>query len=190
MKKKQKKGHFTLTLKKEGANDIVIESCPEKMKLSILSLYLAVSSGCPAMDVKPIDWKGTGIIFGTFYGGLALLGILSKAPALAVFVFLIFFGFNVVYTRNYFFNYVKGKLEEGYLPETEEQKEILQRAGLHFLMNESTGRKAPFSSDESKPRSAVSIASELEKLAELKAKGILSDEEFTEQKKKLLSGGL
>ena len=41
--------------------------------------------------------------------------------------------------------------------------------------------------NKTQSNSNIDVVSQLEKLAELKSKGILTDEEFTEQKKKLLA---
>ena len=86
-----------------------------------------------------------------------------------------------MFTKNYFFNFIKKLLAEGYTAEGSEQKQILKEAGL--LAESQDSFASPTS--VSKP-SQKDIATELEKLAALKEKGILNDEEFAAQKAKLL----
>ena len=50
-----------------------------------------------------------------------LLGVIALAGVVAL---------NVIYNKNYFFNFIKKKMEEGYKVEDEEQRKLLQDAGL------------------------------------------------------------
>lgn len=189
MAKKQRKGRFQLVLKKDGFKDIEINNCPEKIKLTPWQTFNEVFNGLPAMQVKPIDWKGVGIMLGSFSGGILLLCVFGEMEMLplALISLLAGLGFCAYYTKNYFFNFIKQKITEGYVPETQEMNEFLLKAGIyndgtvgtenatsHTMQN--TGTKETF----------PNVAAELEKLASLMEKGILSREEFDEQKKKLL----
>lgn len=100
------------------------------------------------------------------------LGVIALAGVVAL---------NFIYNKNYFFNFIKKKIEEGYSVEDEEQRRLLEEAGIHFSSTSNFS-----SSSESSSRVQKDITAELEKLASLKEKGILSDEEFAAQKAKLL----
>lgn len=94
---------------------------------------------------------------------------------LAVVLFL-----NIRYNKNYFFNFIKKKLAEGYTVEVADQKQILQDAGI--FVESSIGTSS--SSSTQSQSSQENVTAQLEKLASLKEKGILSDEEFAAQKTK------
>ena len=193
MSKKQRKGYISITLKKQGANDIVIESCPEKIKLNFLQLYLAVGFGCPALNVKPIDWKGVATIFGSFFApfvGLALFASM-KLPGLGIIALIGLFVLNIVVTKNYFFNYIKKCISEGYAPESEENRVILSNAGILLPTQQNnvdtSAAKISKESTQTHSQPTRDFVQELEKLANLKEKGILTQEEFETQKQKLLN---
>lgn len=133
MGKKQRKGRVEITLKKSGVEDIVIKSCPEKIKMGIFRTYIEMRFGIPSMDVKPIDWKGTGIILGTYIAAFLFLGIFYgiEFPIPGIIIFIAFIIANGIITKNYYFNFIRKKISDGYEPATEEQKQILLNAGIY-----------------------------------------------------------
>jgi hypothetical protein len=176
---KMKKKYIQITLKKDGYNDIIIKSCPEKIKLNILQTYGEMLFGCPALKVKPIDWKGVFTIYGTFIAPyIACALFVSINTTFAIIALLGLFILNAIITKNYFFNYISKHIKEGYIPETKEQQIILSNAGIYM----------PLQSDGiiNSSLSKQDFAQELEKLANLRDKGIITQEEFDIKKKKLL----
>lgn len=174
------KKDIEIVLKKEGAQDITVK-CPQQIKLPAWRVYGAIYAGLPPLSIKPADMKGLAIsvlaflaifVSCTFFMVNVVLGIIVLGAVIA---------FNIVYTKNYFFNFIKKKLAEGYTVEGEEQNQILKEAGIFA---EATSNSS--SSNSAKPSSVVDVSEQLEKLASLKEKGILSDEEFAAQKAKLL----
>ncbi|MDE5776782.1 MAG: SHOCT domain-containing protein, partial [Treponemataceae bacterium] len=105
-----------------------------------------------------------------------MLGIIALAGMVAL---------NFVCTKNYFFNFIKKRLAEGYWPENEEQRNILEAAGL-FVGNSSASTSSFVSAPSSAAHSTVDAAVQLEKLASLVEKGLMTKEEFDAQKAKLL----
>ena len=188
MQKKQKKGYVEITLVKDNCNSIVI-NCPEKIKLNFIQLYLAVVFGCPALDVEPKDWKGAGLIYGTFFGAFLACALFASVNAfLAILALLGLMIANAIITKNYFLNYIKKLIAAGYVPKTENDKHVLENAGI-YVPNSNTVHKTDASIQDTATTSTVTqtnYSQELEKLAELKDKGILTQEEFESKKKKIL----
>ncbi|WP_407434354.1 hypothetical protein [Treponema sp.] len=118
-----------ITLKKEGAQDITVK-CPETIKQSTIVAVFGIFWGMPTFRVKPINWKDTLKGFGLyaiifiaciFFAVSTILGILALLGALAL---------NFLFNKNYFYNFIKKHLNEGYSVDDDEQKQILRNAGL------------------------------------------------------------
>lgn len=118
-----------ITLKKEGAKDIIVK-CPKEIKQSPIVAALGIFWGMPAFRVKPTDWKDVFKGFGlfalifiacAFFTISSIVGFLALCGALAL---------NFIFNKNYFFNFIKKRLAEGYVVEDGEQKQILTSAGL------------------------------------------------------------
>ena len=169
-----------IVLKKDGAEDIIVK-CPQKVKLSVMGALFAIRFGLPPADVKPVQGKDIIKCLGLFLS-IFLACALLVVPPLGVIALAGAVVLNVIYNKNYFFNFIKKKIEEGYSVEDEEQRRLLEEAGIHFSSASNFS-----SSSESSSRVQKDITAELEKLASLKEKGILSDEEFAAQKAKILS---
>ncbi|MBQ8680766.1 MAG: SHOCT domain-containing protein [Treponema sp.] len=169
-----------ITLKKDGSEDIIVK-CPRKVKLSIGGALLAIRFGLPPADIKPVQGKDVIkciVLFLLIFVAAALFVV----PPLGVVALVVVLFLNIRYNQNYFVNFIKQKLSDGYTVEDSEQKQILQEAGISI---ESNGATASSSSTQSQS-SQEDVSVQLEKLASLKEKGILSDEEFAAQKAKLL----
>lgn len=169
-----------ITLKKEGSKDILVK-CPRSIKLNPVVAAISILYGMPPFQVKPINGKDVLKALSLFAMIFISLGICSVSSGLGVILFLVVIVINFLFTKNYFFNFIKKLLVEGYTVEGSEQKQILKEAGLLAESQDSFAS----STSVSKP-SQKDIATELEKLASLKEKGILSDAEFAAQKAKIL----
>ncbi len=153
------KGEIEIILKKEGAKDIKVK-CPRTIRQSSLVAAMPVGWGNPPFRVRPIDVKGAVAGYARFIGvfiacffflGSVMLGVIALAGMVVL---------NFVCTKNYFFNFIKKRLAEGYYPENEEQRGVLEAAGLFVG---SSGASSPsFASAPSSPvQSNVANASNL-----------------------------
>lgn len=161
-----------IVLKKNEAEDITIR-CPQKIKLSAMGALFAIRFGLPPADVKPVQGKDLLkciVLFLLIFVAVALFAV----PLLGIIAFIVVFALNINYNKNYFYKFIQKKLAEGYTVEDPESQEILKNAGL---LNVSLSSSENTSDD---------VTVQLEKLASLKEKGILSEEEFSAQKAKLL----
>lgn len=178
------KGEVEIILKKEGSKDIKVK-CPRTIRQSSVVAAMPLAWGNPPFRVRPIDVKGVVAGYARFIGVFVacffflvsvMLGIIALAGMVAL---------NFVCTKNYFFNFIKKRLAEGYSPENEEQRSILEAAGL-FAGNSSASSSSFVSAPSSATHSTVDAAAQLEKLASLVEKGLMTKEEFDAQKAKLL----
>ena len=170
-----------IVLKKEGSKDITVK-CPRTVKLSPVIAALYILWGCPPLWVKPIDWKGAFLSF--LAGPLIIISLVVLFFVSTGFGFVLLAAVLVLeflFNRDYFFNFLKKRLAEGYTVEDEEQKQILKEAGV-FVESNNTST----SSTNSSVQKTEDVASQLEKLGALVEKGLLSKEEFDAQKAKLL----
>ena len=174
------KKDIEIVLKKEGAQDITVK-CPQKIKLPAWRVYTTLYAGLPPLSIKPADMKGLVVTLLAFIAIFISCTFFTVNTALGVIVLGAVLVFNIIYTKNYFFNFIKKKLAEGYTVDDEEQKKILQEAGLSAM-----GVASSSYASTAKPAPAEDVIGQIEKLAALKEKGILSDEEFAAQKNKLL----
>ena len=125
-----------IILKKEGEKDITVK-CPRTVKLSALRVYLAINMGLPPLSIKPADMKGLGITVLAFLAIFVACAFFTVSIGLGAIVLAAVLVFNFVYTKNYFFNFIKKKLAEGYSVDDAEQNQILQEAGV-FEENQKT----------------------------------------------------
>ena len=197
---KKRKGYVDITLKKEYAKDILVKDIPEKIKLNGWQTYLALRFDNPAFHVRPFEW-GNVILAILLY--LSMFIVATFIVFLYVFVWLLLLVAsivgNVIYTKNYYFNYISKRVAEGYAPATDAEKELLKNAGI--LVNPNLSTQAGSTQQVGSVTTATPQANttqqsavvekdyvkELEKIASLKEKGILTQEEFDEQKKKILA---
>ena len=168
-----------IVLKKDGVEDITVK-CPQKVKLSVMGALFAIRFGLPPADVKPTQGKDVLkciVLFLTIFVACAFFEV---HPILGVIALTISLFLNIRYNKNYFFNFIKKNFAEGYMVEDSESQQILQDAGL---WSEASSFSSSASSSQSDHKD---ITAEIEKLASLKEKGILTDDEFASQKAKLL----
>lgn len=139
------KKDIEIILKKEGAQDITVK-CPQQIKLPAWRVYGAIYAGLPPLSIKPADMKGLAISVLAFLAIFVSCMFFMVNVALGIIVLGAVIAFNVVYTKNYFFNFIKKKLADGYTVEGEEQKQILKEAGLFDALSKmtsgTTGKKA------------------------------------------------
>ena len=139
------KKDIEIVLKKEGAQDITVK-CPQKIKLPAWRVYTAIYAGLPPLSIKPADMKGLGVTLLAFLAIFISCVFFTVHIALGVIALGAVLVFNFVYTKNYFFNFIKKKLAEGYTVDDEEQKKILQEAGVFDAVQKmasgATGNKA------------------------------------------------
>ncbi len=122
------KKDIEITLKKDGSNDIIVK-CPQKVKLSVMGALFAIRFGLPPADVTPVQVKDVIKCIG-LYLSIFIACILFVVPPLGVIALAGVVALNVIYNKNYFFNFIKKKMEEGYKVEDEEQRKLLEDAGL------------------------------------------------------------
>ena len=122
------KKDIEITLKKDGSNDIIVK-CPQKVKLSVMGALFAIRFGLPPADVTPVQVKDVIKCIG-LYLSIFIACILFVVPQLGVIALAGVVALNVIYNKNYFFNFIKKKMEEGYKVEDEEQRKLLEDAGL------------------------------------------------------------
>lgn len=178
------KGEVEIILKKEGAKDIKVR-CPRTIKLGSVSAAFQIGYGCPPLQVSPVDLKDTGLNFVRFLGLYGSLIFFVVSVPLGVLLLVGMVILNYTYTKNYFFKFIKKRLAEGYSPENEEQRSMLEAAGL-FAGNSGSSSSSFASAPSSDVHSKVDAAAQLEKLASLVEKGLMTKEEFDAQKAKLL----
>lgn len=139
------KKDIEIVLKKEGAKDITVK-CPQKIKLPAWRVYTTLYAGLPPLSIKPADMKGLVVTLLAFIAIFISCTFFTVSIALGVIVLGAVLVFNIIYTKNYFFNFIKKKLAEGYTVDDEEQKKILQEAGVfdavQKMASETTGNKA------------------------------------------------
>ena len=116
-------------LKKDGSEDITV-TCPEKVKLSVPSALLAIKFGLPPADVKPVQVKDVVKCIILFFAIFAACIFFTVSVPLGIIALIIAFVANIIYNQNYFFNFIRKKIAEGYTVENEEHKNLLQAAGV------------------------------------------------------------
>ena len=122
------KKDIEITLKKDGSNDIIVK-CPQKVKLSVMGALFAIRFGLPPADVTPVQVKDVINCIGLFLS-IFITCILFVVPPLGVIALAGVVALNFIYNKNYFFNIIEKKMEEGYKVEDEEQRKLLEDAGL------------------------------------------------------------
>ena len=115
-------------LKKDGTEDIIVK-CPQKVKLSVMGALFAIRFGLPPADVTPVQVKDVINCIGLFLS-IFMTCILFVVPPLGVIALAGVVTLNFIYNKNYFFNFIEKKMEEGYKVEDEEQRKLLEDAGL------------------------------------------------------------
>lgn len=125
--KKVKNQRVELLLKNPAGQECRI-SCYEKIKMDFWQMYFELRFGIPALNIKPVKASDVVITFVLFF----LIFIL---PALfqgwfGILLCLTMLVVNVVYTMNFYFNSIKKKLQEGYVPADADTAAILRNAGL------------------------------------------------------------
>ncbi len=177
-----------ITLKKEGSGDIVVK-CPSKIKLHPAMAAIVALYGCPPAAIKPTQGKDILKAYALF-AGIFAAGALVIIPPVGIIALIVMIVLNIRYNKDYFYNFIKKRLEEGYSVEQEEHKQLLREAGLPVDSVTSSAAlppSSPVSVTSAAPKvSQEDVFAQLEKLANLKEKGILNDEEFAAQKAKLL----
>ena len=124
-----RKGEVKITLTKDGCKDITVQ-CSAKIKLHPMMAFITIGYGMPPMQVKPIDWKGVGIAMAGYLAIFLACTCFLSSVALGVVVLGAVVAANIIYNRNYFFNYIQKKLREGYQVLDQEQQQILTEAGV------------------------------------------------------------
>lgn len=131
-----RKGEVKITLTKDGCTDITV-TCPAKIKLHPMMAFITIGYGMPPMQVKPTDWKGVGIAMAGYLAIFLACTCFTSSVALGVVSLGAVVAANIVYNRNYFFNYIQKKLREGYQVNDQEQQRILTEAGVLPLTEKS-----------------------------------------------------
>lgn len=131
-----RKGEVKITLTKEGCKDITVK-CSAKIKMHPMLAFITIGYGMPPMQVKPVDWKGVGIAMAGYLAIFLACTCFLSSVALGVIVLGAAVAANIMYNRNYFFNYIQKKLREGYQVPDQEHQQILTEAGVLPLTEKS-----------------------------------------------------
>lgn len=118
-----------ITLKKDGSNDIIIK-CPEKIKLHPVAAWFALSYGLPPAKINPVQGKDVLKAYALFACIFLSLVLCCIAVPLGIIACLIVLCINLNFTRNYFFDFIRGKIADGYQVENEDQRKLLEAAGI------------------------------------------------------------
>ncbi len=145
-------------LKKDGSEDITV-MCPEKVKLSVPSALLAIKFGLPPADVKPVQVKDVVKCIILFFAIFAACIFFTVSVPLGIIAVIIAFVANIIYNQNYFFNFIRKKIAEGYTVENEEHKNLLQASGVF-----ETNQGAPSSQSKSLPPVLSKVTGAINKL--------------------------
>lgn len=138
-----RKDEVKITLTKDGCKDITIK-CSAKIKMHPMMAFITIGYGMPPMQVKPTDWKGVGIAIAGYLAIFLACTCFLSSVALGVVVLGAVVAINIIYNRNYFFNYIQKKLREGYQVADPEHQQILTEAGvLPLTEKSSSGFKLP-----------------------------------------------
>lgn len=188
-KKEKKEKEVEITLRKDGSPDIIV-NCPREIKMSFLKGFIYFRFHCfSPLTISPVNKKDLLLFVLQFLAIFISCVFVTVDPVVGVIIITAVFVFNIIRTKNYYFNFIKKRLAEGYVVEDPEKQQLLVDAGLFnssvASYSSSSVSSSPSDTSSSKP-SQEDITVQLEKLAALKEKGILSDEEFATQKAKLL----
>lgn len=132
-----RKGQVEVILTKDGCKDIKVE-CPAKIRMHPMMAFITIGYGMPPMQVKPTDWKGVGIAMAGYLVIFLACTCFMSSVALGVVALGAVVAANIIYNRNYFFNYIQNKLREGYQVPDPEQQQILTEAGVLPLTEKSS----------------------------------------------------
>lgn len=132
-----------IIMRKEGEKDICIKCQPEIKVSFIKGLFGLMFNGISPFKAKPINMKDLLIGFLLFCSIFVIpLMFFLYSTALSVVVFIALVAANVIYNKDYCFNFIKKRLSEGYVVEDEEQKKLLEAAGV-FATTESIQNVKP-----------------------------------------------
>lgn len=118
-----------ITLKKEGSKDIVVK-CPKEIKMNAIISAMPMSWVSPTFKVKPTEWKDVVKAMLLFIAVFIACAFFSISVFIGVVALCAMFVANVIYTKNYYFNFIRRKIAEGYIVEDSEQTQILKEAGI------------------------------------------------------------
>lgn len=125
--KKVKNPKVEIHLKNQAGQECKV-SCSEKIKMNFGQMYLELRFGIPALNVKPVKASDVVITFALFLS-IWLFPVVFQ-NGFGLFMCLAMLVVNVIYTMNFYFNAIKRKLQEGYVPADDDTAAILQNAGL------------------------------------------------------------
>ncbi len=133
-----KKNRIDIDLLHPENGDSIKVSAPAKIKLGIFQTLIELRFGLPPLhEVKPIDVKGLIKMIVVFLL-IIVMGMFvydTEEESLNFFALLIglgFFGYLYAITRNYFRDFIRSKLQKGYIVEDIEQIKVLEETGTVF----------------------------------------------------------
>lgn len=131
-----------IKLIKESFEEITI-NCPKSIKLKLLDLYTALRLDIPPLHVKPRNYI-TIILHLLLYLSMFLIpftiiyygieyDMSSNIPfIMAIIIGIILLIINIIVAKNYYWNIIHKKLQQGYKPANDESKSILKNAKINF----------------------------------------------------------
>ena len=144
-KTSKRKGWIIIELEKEGQQTISVE-CPVKIKSNFIQTFVTLRYGFPQFNVKPMPWKSffgyillflciflipnigraiDAIIDEVFYEETTIGSILGIIGGIAFIIV------NFIATQNYYFNFIRKRLSEGYVINDSEAKQLCEAAGVY-----------------------------------------------------------
>lgn len=133
--KKIGKNKVKIVLEKNGCTPISV-ICPNKIKANALLTWLTLRfSGFPQFNVTPTDWKNFWLYILAFISIFIFGWLGTSVSVIFIVIALADLIFNIIITANYYFNFIRKKLKEGYEIRDSEQRAICEKAGVYKNLN-------------------------------------------------------
>lgn len=127
---KKRKGKVSIVLEKAGNPPITV-NCPAKIKQNPALVLLTMrTSGFPPLNVTPKDWKGFGIHLVAFLSIFLFAATSQVIGGIGLILALVDLVLNCILEANYYFNFIKTKIKEGYSIADSEQRALCEQAGV------------------------------------------------------------
>ena len=134
-KTSKRKGWTIIELEKEGQQTISVE-CPVKIKSNFIQTFVTLHYGFPQFNVKPMPWK-------SFLGYILLFLCIFIPPLIipvaGIVIGIAFIIINFIAIKNYYFNFIRKRLSEGYEINDQEAKELCEAAGVYSSKQSNIG---------------------------------------------------
>jgi len=134
-KTSKRKGWIIIELEKEGQQTISVE-CPVKIKSNFIQTFVTLHYGFPQFNVKPMPWKSF-LCYVLLFLCIFIPVIIIPIPG--IFIGIAFIIVNFIAIKNYYFNFIRKRLSEGYVINDPEAKQLCEAAGVYNTKQSSAG---------------------------------------------------